>query len=396
MKKIFVIDIILLSIVIPFLTGETQTNIYELIKIAKNNNPEIKMLQERYLATRQRITTVKTWEYPLVGFETSGTEQMYSVSQMLPFPGKLSLRSKVADNESKIAEQELNLKIIEVVTKVKKVYWDYWLINKIIEIYQENIDLMKRFLNIANTKYVIGKTTQIDVLKANTEVAQMENMLIMLEQQKISIQTELNSLLNHPPDTPLGNPEQPKQKEIRHTYKEMVELVLKNNPEIKSKEFLLRRSISALSLSKIEWYPDLMSGIKVDNMFNKIFMAQVAVPLYYKKQSSIVEMMRKEKEMAEWELQAIKINTLKKLKDLYSKYESYKKSIQIYEINILPLAQQTLEITESGYRTGKNDFLDLLDSWKRYLEYNIEYYKLIVEKQKILADLEQLTGLSLE
>ncbi len=139
-----------------------------------------------------------------------------------------------------------------------------------------------------------------------------------------------------------------------------------------------------------------MSGIKIDNMFNKTFMVQIAIPLYYKKQSSIVEMSKREKEMAAWELQTTKINTLKKLKDLYSKYESYKKSLQIYETSILPLAQQTLEITEAEYRTGKNNFLDLLDSQKRYLEYNIDYYKFIVEKQKVLADLEQVVGINLE
>lgn len=393
---VFITVIIFLITVVIVCEAEEKITLDQVIKQAKENNPEIKMLQEKYLATKQKIAIVKTLDYPLVGFETSGAEQMYSVSQMLPFPGKLSLKGEVAQNESKIAMQELNSKIIEVVAMVKKIYWDYWLIDKIIEIYHENIDLMKRFLNIANTRYIVGKTTQIDVLKANTEVAKMENMLVMLEQQKISIQAELNRLLNRFSQAPLGKPEQHKHKEIEYTYEELEDIVLKNSPEIKAKEFLYQRNVSFLGLSKIEWYPDIMSGIKIDNMFNKTFMVQIAIPLYYKKQSSIVEMSKREKEMAAWELQTTKINTLKKLKDLYSKYESYKKSLQIYETSILPLAQQTLEITEAGYRAGKNNFLDLLDSQKRYLEYNIDYYKFIVEKQKVLADLEQIVGINLE
>ncbi len=193
---VFITVIIFLITVVIVCEAEEKITLDQVIKQAKENNPEIKMLQEKYLATKQKIAIVKTLDYPLVGFETSGAEQMYSVSQMLPFPGKLSLKGEVAQNESKIAMQELNSKIIEVVAMVKKIYWDYWLIDKIIEIYHENIDLMKRFLNIANTRYIVGKTTQIDVLKANTEVAKMENMLVMLEQQKISIQAELNRLLN--------------------------------------------------------------------------------------------------------------------------------------------------------------------------------------------------------
>ncbi len=395
--KLSLICVIFFEItVINFSKAEEKISLDAVTKEAKENNPEIKMLREKYLASKQKITAVKTWEYPMFGFETSGTAQMYSFSQMLPFPGKLYLRGKVAENESKMLEQELNSKIIEVVAMVKKAYWNYWLIDKTIEIYQENIDLMKRFLNIAKTLYAIGKVNQIDILKANTELAEMENMLIMLEQEKISTQAELNALLNRPAETPLGKPEQPKQKEIKYTYEELENVALKNHPDIKAKEFLYQRNISFLSLSKREWYPDIMSGIKIDNMSNKTFMAQISLPLYYKKQSSIVEMSKREKEMANWALQTIKINTLKELRDLWSKYESRKKLVLVYETTILPLAKHTLEITEAGYRTGKNNFLDLLDSQKRYLEYNINYYKFLAERETFLSELERVVGISLE
>jgi len=394
--KYFIACIIILILLFNFCKAEEKISLDVVIKEAKENNPEIKMLQNKYLATVQKITAVKTWEYPQLGVETNGSEQMYFIYQMLPFPGKISLKSKVAEYESKITEQELNSKIIEVVAEVKKTYWNYWLINKTIEIYHENIDLMKRFLNIANTQYAIGKVTQTDVLKANTEVALMENMLVMFEQEKASTQAELNALLNRPPDTFLGKPEQPKQKEIKYTYEEIENIALKNSPEIKAKEYLYQRNISALSLSKREWYPDIVAGLKIDNMFNRIFMAQMSVPLYYKKQSSIVEMSKKEKDIAEWDLQATKINTLKQLKNLWSKYESVKKSILTYETTILPLAKQTLEITEAGYRVGKNNFLDLLDSQRKYLDYNINYYKLITEKETIIAELEQVVGIDLK
>jgi outer membrane protein TolC len=255
---------------------------------------------------------------------------------------------------------------------------------------------MKRFLNIAQTQYAIGKVTQIDILKANTELVEMENMLVTLEQEKTSVQAELNALLNRKPEIPLGKPVQPEQKEIKYTYEELENITLKNSPEIKSKEFLYQRNISAVNLSKREWYPDIMSGMKIDNMSNRTFMAQIAIPLYYKKQSSIVEMSKREKDIAEWELQTTKITTFKELKDLLAKYEFRKKSIQIYETNIIPLVKQTLKITETGYKIGKNDFLDLLDSQKRYLEYNINYYRYLAEKEIFLSELERVVGIDFE
>jgi len=395
-KLSIVCVIIFETFVINFCKAEEKTiTPNEIIQEAKENNPEIKALTQKYLSTKQKIVTAKTLEYPQIGSEITNKKPMYSVSQMFPFPGKLSLKGKVAENESKIAEQELNSKIREVVAQVKKSYWMYWLIDKTIETYQENIELMKRLWNIAKTQYAVGKVTQTDVLKANIELSEIENMLIMLEQERVSTQAELNALLNRTPESPLGKPEMPEQKEVKYTAKELENLALKNRPEILAKNFLYEKNVSGLNLSKKEWFPDIMAGAKLGSMSNT-YMVQFAVPLYYKKQNSIVEAMKKEKEMAEWELQVIKINTLQQIKDLWTKYESRKKSIRIYETSIIPLTKQTLEITESGYRVGKNDFLDLLDSQKRYLEYNIEYYRRLAEKGIFFAELEKVVGVDLE
>jgi len=118
--KYFITCIIILILLFNFCKAEEKISLDVVIKEAKENNPEIKMLQNKYLAAVQKITAVKTWEYPQLGVETNGSEQMYFIYQMLPFPGKLSLRGKVAENESKITEQELNSKIREVVAMVKK------------------------------------------------------------------------------------------------------------------------------------------------------------------------------------------------------------------------------------------------------------------------------------
>jgi outer membrane protein TolC len=366
------------------------------IKEVKENNPEIKILQNKYLADKQNIAIVKTWEYPQGGFEYSEGEQMYSVSQLLPFPGKLSLKQKIARCESEVSEQELNSKIREIIAITKKFYWSYWMADKMIDIYKENIDLMKGFADAAKTQYTIGKVPQTDLLKANIELAEMEKMLIMLEQEKISVMAELNTLLNQKPGTMLGKPQQPSPKEIEYTYEVLEKMTIRNSPEIKARELLCERNTLTVNLSKIEWYPDIMTGIKISNKDNTSFMVQISLPLYYKKQNSIIEKMKKEKEMAEWALESIKINTLKELRQLWTKYESLIKSVRIYETNIIPLSKQALEITAAGYSAGKNNFLDLLDSQKRYLEYNINYYKLLAEKEIILSEVERVTGIEMK
>lgn len=397
MIRLFVISATVFEVLMfnVCVAGQAEISLGEIVRRVKEDNPEIKALTQKYLSTKQRIIGVRTWEYPQVGVEYK-TELMGLVSQAVPFPGKLSLKRRVVESEVRIAEHELRAKIGEVVAETKKLYWEYFLTQKMIEIYQENTEIMERFLNIAKAQYTVGKVAQTDVLKANIELAEMEKMLIILKQKETSIQAKLNALSNRDPDTPLGKTERPQQEEIKYGFEELRKMGLSNRPELKMEEFKYERNSLKLDLAKRDWYPDIMFSVKFGEMSDVTYMLQAAIPLYYKKQVSVIQTMDKEKEMTEWELQTIKIDTIQKIKDLLSKYESEEKAILIYETTILPLAEQTLKITETGYRSGKNSFLDLLDSQKRYLGHNIEYYVRLVESQVARIELERVLGVDLD
>ncbi|MBU2567992.1 MAG: TolC family protein [Elusimicrobia bacterium] len=400
LKIIFTLNLLLiLMLSLPGTAGcEESVTLDALLKRARENNPEIKSAYHNYTSRKNNITAARSWEYPQFGYEntrwTDKTEDMFSVSQMFSFPGKLSLKGRVAESYAGIAEQELNSKIIRVASMIKRNFWEYWLIDKTIEVYQENIELMNRFLSIAKSRYATGIVTQADVLKANTELAKMESMLVEIEQERDSIQSELNALVNDRPDTPLGKPVRPVSPDLKYKYGELENIALKNNQLIKSREFSYQRSIYGLDLARREWFPDIMGSVKSGSMSNT-YMAGVSLPLYFWKQGSIVRTMKSEKEAGEWELAAAKVDVLRDIRDLYTKYNARQKSVGIYEAAVIPLAKQTLEITESSYRTGKNNFLDLLDSQKRYLEYNLEYYRLVAEEGIALSDLERVAGVEL-
>lgn len=388
----------LLALVLtPPVRGGETVRLEQLVNEAKENNTEIKALTQKFLASKQQPVIAMTWEYPQVGFEKNDREEMFWASQMFPFPGKRSLMGSVARYDSKIAEQELNSKTIEVVGRVKKAYIGYWLTEKTIEIYGENIDLMKGFLNVAKTLYAVGKVTQADILKASIKLSEMEKMLVQLDTvEKRMFQSELNTLVNQPPETPVGRTEKPSWRELNYKYDDLKNLVLENSPEIKSKFIAINKNADALSLSKLEWFPDIMAGVKTDNMSNSAYMAQFAVPIYFQKQISSVKMARREKDASEQELKFAQNAALEKLRNLSAQYEAAKKTLTIYETSILPLAKQTLEITGSGYRAGKNTFLDLLDSQEIYLNYTIDYYKQLAQKEMSFIGIENLIGITLQ
>ncbi|MDR4470966.1 MAG: hypothetical protein MRJ68_22180, partial [Nitrospira sp.] len=54
-----------------------------------------------------------------------------------------------------------------------------------------------------------------------------------------------------------------------------------------------------------------------------------------------------------------------------------------------------LEAARAGYRAGKGGFLDLIDTQRALRGFQFEYYRMLVEREHRLAELEQVVGTDL-
>ncbi|MBC8491901.1 MAG: TolC family protein, partial [Candidatus Marinimicrobia bacterium] len=76
---------------------------------------------------------------------------------------------------------------------------------------------------------------------------------------------------------------------------------------------------------------------------------------------------------------------------LYKLDDSYKKAIR-YQTDLIPMSLDYLHTTEKEYISGNSDFYALTDAQRRYLQLLLEYESIIVQHQKMKAQLYQLTG----
>ena len=54
-----------------------------------------------------------------------------------------------------------------------------------------------------------------------------------------------------------------------------------------------------------------------------------------------------------------------------------------------------LEASETAYKTGEVDFLNLIDAQRTLLEFQLSYEREITNNMKNLAELEMLSGINL-
>jgi predicted ATPase len=175
----------------------TTTNLHELIEQALENNPEIKAMQRRYDMMRARIPQAKALDQPMlsVGYmgniapfyvqrDDPSSGRSISISQDFPYPGKRSLKGKVASSDAEAEWWSFEQTRRNVVAEVKDAYFDLYFVTKALGVVTKTKSLIDQFIKIAEARYAVGKGIQQDVLKAQVEFSKLLEQQTVFEQRK--------------------------------------------------------------------------------------------------------------------------------------------------------------------------------------------------------------------
>lgn len=385
-----------------------------LILEAMEHNPEIIAAQKRLNAAKAKIPQAKSLDDPSIragSFDMSNNpiningqtemlQQRYSVSQKIPFPGKLRLRGEVAIEESNMVEKDLQAKIQEITALVKSAFYELYYINNAIDITEENRDLLRKFAKIAETKYSVGKATQRDALAAQVELSTLANNLIVLNKERESVIARLNILLNRPTQTPLGKPRPFEKHTLNLTLKDLEDLAMKNRPDLKRFDHAIKRNEANLKLSKKDYYyadfEPMVEYMQEDRRPDTWASAiTINVPWLWPKNRSKVKESKEDLSAAKSDYRFINNKTLFEVKDFLVKIQSSESTVNLYKTGVIPQAEQSLKAARIGYEADRVDFLTLIDSQRILLNSRLLYYRALTDFEQNLANMERAVGMQL-
>jgi len=420
MKKVLILSCILSIMFISFSRVQAQEEVKrlelkQLIEDALNNNPELTAHQEGLKVYGERPAqegaledprlTIGVMSLPVDTFDFNQedmTTKQVELMQRLPFPGKLGLKKEMATKEYLAASQGVEEKKLEIIKKVKTLYFDFYFVNKALEITEKNRGLLSTLTKITETKYSVGEGIQQDVLKAQVELSKVSEESITLKQQKETIKAELNSLLNRLPQSPLPDPPEIEITPASLSLEKLQEIALDKSPRLKRLAQMIEKNKVAYSLAKKEYYPDFDVAVSygqrndsrlVDRADMVSASVSIPLPLWYKnKQDKKVEETHCSVNVAQAEHVAAKNEIFYRIKDLTAKEEKQKALLDLYRTGIIPQARQSLDSAIAGYRVNKVDFLTLLDNRMTLYNYEVFYHQTVADYEKNLAELEEVTG----
>ncbi|MBI1884349.1 MAG: TolC family protein [Chlamydiae bacterium] len=410
MKFIFVVFLSSLYFSCAFAEERERLSLPALIEEVLQKNPDLKMAEKKWEAAHAQILQAGVLEDPMLGVEVEGiptdtvdvgryNDIEWSFSQNFPFPGKLSLKKKIAWEEAEKAHLEYFEKKNQIVADVKMAYVDYDLMFRTIQILEDDERILSQFEESARSKYEVGKVSQQDVLKAQVEWTKIKNQILIKNQEKETLAARINMLLSQSPGELLGDPEPLSEETSELDLDSLLSSALEGRPELKMKEAEIKGMEWALRLARRQYEPDFFTKLE-SRQFQGAgleeydVMLGMSIPWLWTRSrvEGAVQEARANLEAARNEYEAKKWAILFEVKESWVKVHTSVSLVNLYRSNILPKADQMIKVSQINYETDKIDFLMLLDSLRTLVAFQLEYREAIADYHKNSAQLERRVG----
>jgi outer membrane protein TolC len=393
---------------------EQSVNLPSLRAYALEQNPEIKAAEDRWRAAQARPSQEGSLPDPMINTAyhnesfrhfTQGTSDFsflrFGAEQEIPFPGKLGLKETIAEREADREGAMYRATVLNVVTRLRVAYADYFVAYKSHEILQENQGLLTKLEQAAEARYRTGEGLQQDVTRAQLELSILLGRLATVDQARQSGAASLNALLNRPPLAPLGTPAPLDEVPSAYKLDDLEQRARERSPSLQAAELGVARAESKLTLARRQYWPDFV--LRAD-YFNKAELtpewevgAGIRIPLYFwRKQAFGVEEAAAGVGEARSSRQAAHEDVLARVKDFHAQAESTERLTHLYRTAVVPQARLSLQSALAGYQVGKVDFLTLLNSFTVLNEYQLGYYEELANHEKAVAQLEEAAGIGPE
>ena len=386
----------------------------EAVGIALAKNPAVQSARHTLSAEQAKVPQASALPDPTFGLGWMGNPRPFSVQtgdpssyrslsamQMLPFPGKRSLRGQIARKDADLSQWDLETVRRRVVADVKSAYYDYWFYDKAIRTAQENRDLLTKLSQIAEARYRVGKGMQADVLRSQVEISMLLQKLTALEQQRATAQARLNTLLARDPDFALPPAaEVTGPSPLNYALEDLYKLARENDPEYRRTQKMVERNQLAMDLAHKDYLPDFSVGYMYEqrpampDMHG--FTLTLNIPVFYKSKQREEVRQAKEEELSAASARDNRQNELYfDLKQNYLAAKASENLLKLFSQGVVPQSSLALESSMSAYQVGNVDFLTLISNLTTLLNYQTDYYRELANYQTSLARIEAVTGAEL-
>ena len=385
-----------------------------LIRVAVERSPKVSAAKARWQATIEQYPQVTTLPDPMFmyGYYMRSVEtrigpqrHRFSFSQTFPYPGTLDAAGEVVKKAIEIERVKHEQVIRDLIVELKLSYHELAYLQRAVELTRQNHELVASILTIATTRYAEGKAVLNDVLKAQSQLAQLEYDLILLEELQRVEHANITGILSVPSSTTLGAAAPVAYEPLDIPLTDVEKQALSKRQELRIAGLSIEKATEGIALAELRTKPmlklDLMTietgeALMPDapgsgkNPFSIGF--GVTIPWSGLKNDSKIREAQQNREVVEANKHSLEDATRVALRKVYFRLENARRLVELYETTLIPQAGAAIEVAETWHQEGPKSITGFLETQSVWLNFNLARLRAIADYQQNLARLEQLVG----
>ncbi len=429
---------------LPFLTNLTFDEYSRLKTISKDSNAVLKQIQDKLIL--KEIEAMAAFRNPsILSAQSKIAAEIQSFNQVMaldenlrqytafsnalnlktgplkmkeatrlkyPYPGISALKGQIVNLQVKILTQKLDITRNQVITDMRKAFWQLVFIDTSKTITAETLEALDRLKNVATTLYKSGKVSFQDVIKINIKIAVLKENLVTLGTQRTNVEIKILELLNIPDQKNLGKPqlvnfykkiETPDAiyliaKDHRPELKRIRATITKTEKMVQMAEAMIQSPYS-LNLSLNENKAVKTVGSDAEQMsFPEKTMAAMKNGLpagaWYGINDPWLKGTKKKLNSLKQSLISAENTTKRMVQEAWFKVDKSHRERLLYEMQILDLSTSALKVSTREYESGAIPFSQAIGSYTDWLKIRLTIAKKQMDLKTGISTLEQLTGIS--
>jgi len=383
-----------------------------LLDAVRARNPDLIALDEERAAAIDRAIAAGSFPHPSLGFGVSNlpvdslsfdqdmmTMKEVMIGQRFPWFGKRELRRDLVEQNAALAEAARRSQQLALEEAAIGAYANLWLATASVAVVEEQKEALARFAQIARARYAAGGGSQSDLLRADVELARMEDPLLELEEMEIAARATLASLANASFDAVQGAPEMPPLPPLPDDPGALLARIA-SHPEVAALEEQAKRSEIEARLEARNRWPDptvqLVYGQRNDAPDMVGAQVMFDIPVFAgSKEDRLAAAARTEAKALRNRREAVVRRMEGEARAAFSAARRQERLIRLFEEEIVPRAERNLTAAIGAYQAGTVDFLTLLDARVQLQSQRLEALRARASYLRAVARLSRTTGVSL-
>jgi outer membrane protein TolC len=378
---------------LPRLTGASGLKDYLLFALL--NNPRIEAAYYDWFAGVEAITVARSLPDPRLTFSLDIAESvsafMAGLMVDLPGPGKLRIAADLSGAESRVLYFAFEMEMLKTAYAVKNAYYRLQFLEDTLGVQEKTLALLKDLERLARQQNAAGRATLQDALGAQIQEEQLKTRIANLEDSRKALMADLKAALGL--GASQADPPAPAAFDSSVTpmdSEDMLDLALERNPVLGQMAAAVKQARSRMELAEAASVPDFSAGVEVDVKNTPLMWTPsigLTLPVWRDKIAAGIAGARAGEKAAEARLSAEQVQLASEVAFLLYRIRESDRDLSLLENRFLPLARQALEASRAGYANGKSGFMDVLDSARQVLGFDLSIIEARTRRELALASL---------